>query len=120
LKPFLRAGSILFGLPSGLPLMTFKDVGKRQMNNGPYKIVTSFESEKETRRVGDIYMSERGKYTLKELLAKHNIEYVELYEFCEEVRTEHLQMLYSHNVCTKEALQNVVKFINSRQGKIRD
>lgn len=43
-------------------------------------------------------------------------EALELYEFCEEVRTEHMRMLYKRNVCTKDGLQNVVKFINSWAG----
>ena len=61
-------------------------------------------------------MPESKKYTLKELLEKHDIAYVELYEFCDKARTEHIQMLYSHNVCTKEALPNIVDFINKWAG----
>jgi hypothetical protein len=52
--------------------------------------------------------------TLKELLARHNIPYTEFYEFCLEVPTEDISMMYNHHTCTRPGIQKMLNFINQR------
>jgi hypothetical protein len=54
------------------------------------------------------------KSTLKELLERHSIPYTEFYEFCMEVPTEDIHMMYNHHTCTRPGIQKMLKFVNDR------
>jgi hypothetical protein len=58
-------------------------------------------------------MSEAKKPTLKELLKRHDITYIEFYEFCQ-VPTEDISIMYRHNQGTKTRIQRMLAFINDR------
>jgi hypothetical protein len=61
-------------------------------------------------------MSEAKNPTLKELLKRHNISFEEFYEFCDEVPTEDISIMYKHNRCTKTGVQRMLAFINKWAG----
>ena len=56
------------------------------------------------------------KPTLKELLARHTIAYTEFYEFCLEVPTEDISVMYWHRTCTQPGIHKMLKFLNQRAG----
>jgi len=57
------------------------------------------------------------KPTLKALLERHTIPYTEFYEFCMEVPTEDITMMYKNHLCTKPGILKMLKFLNERAGK---
>jgi hypothetical protein len=61
-------------------------------------------------------MSAVRKPTFKELLKRHNITYMEFYEYCDNVPTEDISIMYRHNRCTKSGAQKMLAFINKWAG----
>jgi hypothetical protein len=59
---------------------------------------------------------EKKKPTLKELLARHNIAFTHFYEYCMEVPTEDINMMYNHHTCTRTGILKMIAFINKQAG----
>jgi len=57
-------------------------------------------------------MAEEKKPTLKELLERHNISYLEFYEHCVEVSTEEINATCNHNVCTRTGITKMIAWVN--------
>jgi hypothetical protein len=58
------------------------------------------------------------KLTLKELLERHNIPYTEFYEFCLEVPTEDIHVMYRYHTCTRPGIEKMLTFINKRANTV--
>ena len=57
-------------------------------------------------------MAQEEKPTFRELLARHNISYLEFYQQCLEVPTEDINVLYNHDLCTQSGLTNMIAWVN--------